>query len=109
MASGPSTSATSSWPGSMNVTTSSAHEGAGDDFRGYSGMAPLLFVALRGSARCVIMTNPRSVARRHHRLHFQQVLPMFPVNSVTYLPGCTRPPSPPNKTLKQAGAEAPAA
>ena len=52
-------------------------------------MASLFIVALRGSARCVIMPHLRSDARQHYRLQFQQVLPMFPVYSVTYLPGCT--------------------
>ena len=55
MESGPSTSATSSWRASTNVTTSSAHEGAaGAACGGYHAMAPLLIVALRGWARCVI-------------------------------------------------------
>ncbi len=53
-------------------------------------MALLLIVAPRGYARCVITLTPRSDAREQHRLQFQQVLPMFPVNFVTYLPGCTR-------------------
>jgi hypothetical protein len=49
---------------------------------GYHGMATLIIVALRASARCVIM--PSRLRRglkglSPHRLEFQQVLPMFPV------------------------------
>lgn len=35
--------------------------------------------------------TPLSTSPGHHRLEFQQVLPMFPVYSVTDVPGCTEP------------------
>ena len=74
--------------------------GRGRRFRGYHGMAPLVIVALRGrrdaSSRRIHLNPAARSAHgfppyhaRHHQLQFQQVSPMFPVNSVTYLPGCT--------------------
>src|SRR5438093_2333797 len=90
MGSGPSTSATSSWRASMNATTSSAREYAAEaDFEGYHRMATLIIVALRGGTRCVITPFAPPKHSGQHRLQFQQMLPMFPVNSVTYLPGCS--------------------
>jgi hypothetical protein len=86
MASGPSTSATCSWPASTNATTSSADEGAAGAAVGeYPSMGALLIVALRGGARCVI--TPLGAGRSPNE--FQQLLPMFPVFSVTDLPGCS--------------------
>ena len=60
-------------------------------------MATALIVALRGGARCVILPGvalswPHGITQ-DHPFKFQQVLPMFPVNSVTYVPGCSRTPS----------------
>ena len=63
-------------------------------------MAMLLIVGLRAGAGCVITPNRPRDARQarsslcqhqsgHHQLQFQQVSSMFPVCSVTYLPGCS--------------------
>src|SRR6266487_4003548 len=52
-------------------------------------MATLIIVALRGCARCVMTRRRPLPALGTPLVHFQQVLPMFPVNSVTYLPGCS--------------------
>src|SRR3989441_68800 len=93
MGSGPSISATSFSPASMNATTSSAREGAGAISGSTYGMATLRIVALRASARCVIPPTPpragRTALSGHHQLQFQQVSPMLPVYSVTDLPGCS--------------------
>jgi hypothetical protein len=50
-ASGPSTSATSSWPASMNATTSSARESAGGRFQGVPTVWPRSSSSLYGAAR----------------------------------------------------------
>src|SRR2546426_5476013 len=93
MGSGPSISATSFSPASMNATTSSAREDAGPISGGTYGMATLRVVALRAGARCVITPTPpragSTALSGHHQLQFQQVSPMLPVYSVTDLPGCS--------------------
>ncbi len=57
-------------------------------------MATLRIVALRAGARSVITPTPPRAGRTplsgHHQLQFQHVSPMFPVNSVTDLPGCSQ-------------------
>ena len=63
-------------------------------------MATALIVALRGRARCVIRRAPLSWPHgitQDHPFSFNKcylcsrltLLPMFPVNSVTYVPGCS--------------------
>ncbi len=83
---------------STSATTSSARESATGRFQ---GIAPLIIVALRGRARCVITPHGSRPGRtrrswlfphlqaRHPQTQFHQVSPTFPVSSVTYLPGCT--------------------
>src|SRR5712692_10395340 len=75
-------------------------------------MAPLPNVALRACARCVIRPpRPRAGRQRssalflphagHHQRQPQQVSPMFPVYSVTYVPGCTHPTHPFNSDFRR--------
>ena len=69
MASGPSTSATSSWPASMNATTSSAREGAGGPFSGVSTVWPRSSSSLYGPERDASSRRIglELAARRAHR------------------------------------------
>jgi hypothetical protein len=79
MESGRSTSATSGWRASTNVTTSSTREGGAAPIGGYHDMATLFIVALRGGARCVITLSRTPKARG---------APLKSVSaSVTYVPG----------------------
>src|SRR6266852_2176708 len=94
MGSGPSTSATSSW----------REETAASAFRGVSRYGPAPhrrptgLRAMRHHAAAAsggrqgrsALFSPHS---GHHQRESQQVSPMFPVNSVTYVPGCTVSPS----------------
>ena len=74
----------------MNATTSSAREGAAGSAVGGISLWLRPSSSLYGAARDAL--SHQIVLLKHsgqHQLHFQHVLPMFPVNFVTYLSGCS--------------------